>query len=86
MNASRYLFINWFDFLNPQQPDMKRTLIVFFLGILWLSASSQQTPAIGIDDQRPGVYAFTNATLYVDYNTVLEGASMVIQKGQNVGN
>ncbi|MBU6341378.1 MAG: amidohydrolase family protein [Bacteroidetes bacterium] len=32
-------------------------------------------------DQRDGLYAFTNATIYIDYKTVVENATLLIQKG-----
>jgi len=61
---------------------MKRFLLI----ILWLTlitpVYSQQTPTIGISDPRPETFAFTNATIYVDYNNVLKGATLLIKEGR----
>ncbi len=61
---------------------MKRILIVALLGAVCLFARSQQIPAIGINDQRPGLYAFTNATLFTDYRTKTEAATLLIKNGR----
>ncbi|MGI4885149.1 MAG: amidohydrolase family protein [Janthinobacterium lividum] len=39
-------------------------------------------PRNGVYDQRPGLYAFTHATLYADYQTRLEDATLVIRDGK----
>ncbi|MBK8921804.1 MAG: amidohydrolase family protein [Saprospirales bacterium] len=57
--------------------------VLFFLPILVLRA--QQTyPQAAPSDHREGVYAFTNATIFVDYRTSLTGATLVIGKGKVV--
>lgn len=33
-------------------------------------------------DERPGLFAFTNATVYVDYKTRMEGATLLIRDGK----
>jgi imidazolonepropionase-like amidohydrolase len=58
----------------------------YFFFILWLTliipVYSQQTPTIGISDRRPGIFAFTNATIYVDYNHVMKGATLLVKDGR----
>lgn len=59
--------------------------IAIFL-LSFLSAFSQETfPANGIADERPELFAFTNATIHTDYKTVVENATLLIQKGKVVG-
>lgn len=63
------------------------TSLQFFLVLLiWSMSSSiafgQQTfPISAPSDERPEVYALTNATVYTDYKTKLEGATLLIKKG-----
>ena len=48
-----------------------------------IAVQAQETfPVNGAPDERPGLYAFTNATIYVDYQTKLEGATLVIKDGR----
>ncbi len=50
--------------------------------LLGISAFAQTTfPRNGVYDERPGLYAFTNATIYTDYQTKLENATLVIRDG-----
>ena len=61
---------------------MRKLLTAFstFL-LLFLNAPAQETfPVNGIADKRDIIYAFTNATIYVDYKTVIKGATLVVQK------
>ncbi|MFD1140346.1 amidohydrolase family protein [Larkinella insperata] len=60
---------------------------LFLTGILaWGLAQagwSQVTfPRNGVYDERPGLYAFTNATIIVDPKTTLEGATLLIRNGR----
>jgi imidazolonepropionase-like amidohydrolase len=64
---------------------MKKIVLFFLTGALCLVAWAQQVPAIGIDDQRPEIHAFTHATLYVDYQTVVEDATLLIEDGRVAG-
>lgn len=53
---------------------------------VWLiitgSLSAQESfPINGVQDKRVDIYAFTNATIYVDYQTKIEGATLLIQDG-----
>ncbi len=63
---------------------MKRKL---YLLILWAAAAlptwAQETfPLNGPKDERAGAYAFTNATIVVDEQTTLEGATLLIRDGR----
>jgi imidazolonepropionase-like amidohydrolase len=61
---------------------MKPTvLIFFFLFIQFLSYAQRNFPINGITDPRPSSYAFTNATIFVDYQTKLENATLLIKEG-----
>ncbi|WP_460674248.1 amidohydrolase family protein [Larkinella ripae] len=60
---------------------------IFLTGVLaWglaqLSWSQVTFPRNGVYDERPGLYAFTNATLIVDPKTTLEGATLLIRNGR----
>jgi imidazolonepropionase-like amidohydrolase len=49
------------------------------------AALAQQTfPIPAPSDQRTGLHAFTNATLYTDYKTRIEGATLLIRDGKVV--
>lgn len=53
------------------------------LCLLPFVTSAQQTfPIAAPSDERPGVFAFTNATIFVDYKTRLEGATLLIRDGR----
>jgi imidazolonepropionase-like amidohydrolase len=66
MRAKRYLLILW-----------------YFIILCWLPAGAQPTfPVNGPHDVRPGYYAFTHATVYVDAKTVLHDATLVIKDGK----
>ena len=46
------------------------------------SVTAQQTfPTPAPSDERTGLHAFTNATIYIDYKTRLEGATLLINDG-----
>ena len=67
---------------------MQANLRFFILiGGLFLSTFSQgQTtfPVPAPSDPREGLYAFTHATLFVDYKTKIENATLLIRKGKVV--
>jgi len=57
--------------------------LLILVGALGAPALAQETfPRNGIYDERPGLVAFTNATLYTDYQTKLENATLVIRNGK----
>jgi hypothetical protein len=62
-----------------------------FLSILWicfyvmLLAQPETTfHTNGPDDYREGIHAFTNATIFKNYNTKLENATLLIRDGKVV--
>ncbi|WP_207431448.1 amidohydrolase family protein [Sabulibacter ruber] len=61
-----------------------------FLSVLVVAAMSLQSraqetfPRNGVYDERSGLRAFTNATIFVDYQTKLENATLVIKDGKVV--
>lgn len=58
-------------------------LILGFLVSCTLSLFGQTTfPTPAPSDERPGLFAFTNATIYVDYKTRLESATLLIRDGK----
>jgi len=60
-------------------------LLLTAIYLLPLSSLAQQTfPASAPSDVRTGLFAFTNATIYVDYKTRLEGATLLIRDGKIV--
>ena len=57
---------------------MNKTVVLFLLALL--PAVAQETfPVNDVQDQRARAYAFTNATIYLDYKTKLEGATLLIR-------
>jgi imidazolonepropionase-like amidohydrolase len=61
---------------------MKKVLLSCIFGALLITAKGQQTfPVNGPTDPRHITYAFTHATLYTDYQTVLNDASLLVRDG-----
>lgn len=59
---------------------MIRTLLLLLLP---LATAAQQTfPTPAPSDKRPGLHAFTNAAIYTDYKTRVEGATLLIRDGK----
>lgn len=62
--------------------------VISFLSILFFlqyHAHAQQTfPVNGVADERPGCYAFTNATVVKDAQTTLQQAVVIVRKGKIV--
>ena len=59
--------------------------LVLLLGVLVgvFSAYAQETfPVNGVEDPRSGMYALTNATVWVDYQTKLDQATLIIEDGK----
>ena len=66
---------------------MKKTAtsLPLLAGLLASGAALAQPstyPRNGVYDQRPGLYAFTHATLFADYQTRLDDATLVIRDGK----
>ena len=72
---------------------MNKTLVIFLLGLIFSPVSfSQGTfPVNGVKDNKSQIYyAFTNATIAVDYQTIITNSTLLIkdgfieQAGQNI--
>jgi len=62
---------------------MKKIICFILMSLLITGLKAQKlSPVLGVGDNRPEVYAFTNATIVVDHKTVLKKATMVIKKGK----
>ncbi|MCC7246615.1 MAG: amidohydrolase family protein [Saprospiraceae bacterium] len=60
-------------------------LLFAALAVLPQFLFAQQTfPVAAPSDQRSGLHAFTNATIYTDYKTRVEGATLLIREGKIV--
>ncbi|SFC20244.1 amidohydrolase family protein [Spirosoma endophyticum] len=55
---------------------------LFTAGLLYSAAAQTTFPRNGVYDERPGVYAFTNATIIVDPQTTLQNATLLIRDGR----
>lgn len=61
---------------------MKRFLIFSFcLMLLYMGLSAQTTRVVGLRDNTPQVFAFTNATLVTEPGRTIEGATLVVRDG-----
>lgn len=59
--------------------------VIFLITTVVFSAAAQQTfPVEAPSDERPEMTAFTNATIYTDYKTRVEGATLLIKSGKVV--
>jgi imidazolonepropionase-like amidohydrolase len=62
---------------------MKKILLLGLFCLFSAAARTQITfPTPAPSDERNGLHAFTNATLYTDYKTRLEGATLLIRDGK----
>nr|WP_319510711.1 amidohydrolase family protein [uncultured Draconibacterium sp.] len=62
---------------------MKKIVTLIFAAVLFVCAEAQDlSPVMGVGDERAEVYAFTHATVVVDYQTTLKDAVLIIQKGK----
>lgn len=58
---------------------MIKKILLACMCIAVFSLKAQDTYQVnGVKDERPGIYAFTNVTLHVDYQTTISGATLVI--------
>ncbi|AQG78672.1 amidohydrolase family protein [Spirosoma montaniterrae] len=55
---------------------------LFALGLLATAQAQTGFPRNGVYDERPGLYAFTNATVVVDPQTTLQNATLLIRDGR----
>jgi len=64
---------------------MKRYYILFISFFCLYQLQAQTTyPTNGVNDPRQGHYAFTNATIYVDYNKKIDNGTLIIKEGKVV--
>ncbi|MAE87920.1 MAG: amidohydrolase [Flammeovirgaceae bacterium] len=61
---------------------MKRIILLCAVLMGFVSYAQEGFPVNGVADDRPGLYALTNATIYVDYQTKIENATLVIKDGE----
>lgn len=65
---------------------MQKFVFLFWFLVLgsWLHSQETTFKTNGPDDYREGIHAFTNATIWKNYNTKLESATLVIRDGKIV--
>lgn len=64
---------------------MKRIVLsVMICGICGIGLAQSYFPTNGVQDERPSTYALINATLYRDYQTRIENATLLISEGKVV--
>jgi imidazolonepropionase-like amidohydrolase len=64
---------------------MKRLgLVVWMCGMAVGVWAQKYFPVNGVADERPGTFALTHATIYTDYQTKIEDATLVIRDGRVV--
>ena len=63
---------------------MKKLVLTGLLAVGLTTVGWAQTtfPRNGVFDERPGLYAFTNATIVVDSKTILQNATLLIRDGR----
>lgn len=57
------------------------TLLVSILNLFSVVAQ-EGFPINGVKDKRPGIYAFTNATIFTDFQSKIENATLLIENGE----
>lgn len=55
---------------------------LFAIGLAYGAVAQTTFPRNGVYDERPGLYAFTNATIIVDPQTTLQNATLLIRNGR----
>jgi len=64
---------------------MKKLFNLFVFCLISTAIFAQKTfPQDAVYDEREGHYAFTNATIFTDYNNKMDNATLVIKKGKVV--
>lgn len=61
---------------------MKRILYLMMVLCYVGGIAQKHFPTNGVADERPSIYAFTNATIFKDYQTKLENATLLIENGK----
>ncbi|MBC3788072.1 amidohydrolase family protein [Spirosoma utsteinense] len=55
---------------------------LFAVGLTYGAMAQTTFPRNGVYDERPGLYAFTNATIIVDPQTTLQNATLLVRNGR----
>jgi imidazolonepropionase-like amidohydrolase len=63
---------------------MKKILLALMCIMVYSSYAQETFHRNGVKDERPSIHAFTNATIHVDYQTVIENATLVIKEDKIV--
>ncbi len=58
---------------------MNKVLTGICLFTMWIGQAQESFPVNGVPDKRPEIYAFTNATLFIDFQTKVENATLIIE-------
>ncbi len=62
-----------------------RVLLIVLCALMMIHVEAQDTfPINGVSDERLAIYAFTNAKIYQDYQTVLDKATLIVEKDKVV--
>jgi imidazolonepropionase-like amidohydrolase len=61
---------------------MRKWILGLMLVVAIQTSAQESFPVNGVVDKRPGLYAFTNAVLFTDYQTQIENAILVIKDGK----
>lgn len=70
--------------INPYSV-MKKSKIIVILALLfcgWTAVAQETFPRNDVKDARSGLYAFTNSTIVVDYQTTLQNATLLVKNGK----
>ena len=65
--------------------SMKKSKIIVILALLfcgWTARAQETFPRNDVKDARASLYAFTNATIVVDYQTTLQNATLLVKNGK----
>ena len=64
---------------------LKRSKIIFTIAFFfcgWNAMAQETFPRNDVKDVRPGLFAFTNATIVVDYQTTMQNATLLVKNGK----
>jgi imidazolonepropionase-like amidohydrolase len=56
-------------------------LLLAWLGLLQFAQAQDTNPTNGVEDRREKYFALTNAVIFTDYQTKVEGATLIIKNG-----
>ncbi len=56
-------------------------LLLACLGLFQFAQAQDTNPSNGVEDRREKYFAFTNAVIFTDYQTKVEGATLIIKNG-----